>query len=142
MGQARQVMDQLTAAVFGRDRDTLTRLYAEDAVAVTPDEGTITGRDAIVEYLFEFVGAFPDAKFEQLAGYEDGDVAIDEGVVVGTHTQPLQTPAGMVPPTGRQIHMRSCDVAVVRGDVVAEHRFYFDQMELLDQLGLIEQGPT
>ena len=142
MGQARQVMDQLTAAIFGGDPRALARLYAEDAVVVTPDEGTITGREAIVAYFTGFIGAFPDAKFEPIAGYEDGDAAIDEGVVVGTHTEPLQTPIGPVPPTGRQIHMRGCDVAVVRGDVVAEHRLYFDQMELLDQLGLVQQGPA
>jgi hypothetical protein len=36
-------------------------LYAQDAVAETPDQGTITGRDQIVAYLGEFSAAFPDA---------------------------------------------------------------------------------
>jgi hypothetical protein len=32
--------------------------------------------------------------------------------------------------------MRSCDVATVEEGVVTSHRFYFDSMEFLGQLGL------
>src|SRR5690606_24959868 len=58
MGQAREVMDRLTAAVTGEpDLKALAELFAEDAVAVTPDEGEVTGRDHIVEYFRQMTDA-------------------------------------------------------------------------------------
>ena len=61
MGEAREVMDRLTDAAVKGDSEALKALYAQDAVAETPDQGTITGRDQIAAYLGEFSAAFPDA---------------------------------------------------------------------------------
>jgi hypothetical protein len=73
-----------------------------------------------------------------LQKHDAGNVAIDEGYLVGTHTGPLPTPSGeTIPATGKQINVRSCDVATVEAGVVTQHRFYFDQMEFLGQLGLL-----
>ena len=44
MGEAREVMDRLTDAALKGDSEALKALYAQDAVAETPDQGTITGR--------------------------------------------------------------------------------------------------
>ena len=41
MGQAREVMDRVTEAAMSNDAETLKQLYAPEAVAETPDEGTI-----------------------------------------------------------------------------------------------------
>ncbi len=136
MGQARQVLDQMTAAFEAKDIDMLARLYAPDAVAVTPDAGEVKGRDEIAEWARQFFVAFPDVTWEMLAEHEDGDAAIDEGYVVGTHTGPMAMPGGDVAPTGKRIHLRECDVAVVRDGLIREHRFYYDQAEMLEQLGL------
>ena len=62
MGEAREVMDRLTDAAVKGDSEALKALYAQDAVAETPDQGTITGRDQIAAYLGEFAAAFPDAR--------------------------------------------------------------------------------
>jgi ketosteroid isomerase-like protein len=70
-------------------------------------------------------------------------VAIDEGFVTGTHTAPLPMSSGeSIPPTGKQIRVRDCDVATVEGGLVTSHNFYFDQMEFLGQLGLLPEMPT
>jgi ketosteroid isomerase-like protein len=67
-------------------------------------------------------------------------VAIDEGFVVGTNTGPLALPTGRtLPPTGRQVRVRSCDVATVEDGLITSHRAYFDQLELLGQLGLLPE---
>jgi ketosteroid isomerase-like protein len=44
MGEAREVMDRVTDAILKGDLEALKGLYAQDAVAETPDQGTITGR--------------------------------------------------------------------------------------------------
>ena len=108
MGQARDIADQLTAAVMDlKDLTAVAACYSDYAVAITPDRGQITGRDGIVEYLGLFIEAFPDAQYEYLDKHESGNVAIDEGYFVGTNTGPLQTPGGeSIPATGKQVRVR------------------------------------
>lgn len=141
MGEAREIMDRVTQAGTSGDAEALRELYTEDAVIETPDQGTITGRDAIVEWFSGFQKAFPDFTYEPLNEYEIGNTAIDEGAVSGTHTGPLEAPTGeSVPPTGKRIRVRATDLATVENGKVTSHRFYFDQMELLAQLGLVPEG--
>jgi hypothetical protein len=78
MGQAREVMDRLTEVMTSNDVEALRSLYAEGAEAVTPDQGTITGREAIVAYVTGFRTAFPDASVEVVHKHETADTAIDE----------------------------------------------------------------
>jgi ketosteroid isomerase-like protein len=137
MGQAREVMDRLTETAFRKDRDGLVALYAPDAVVETPDQGTVSGCQAAADYLLEFTVAFPDASYESVHEHEAGNVAIDEGFFVGTNTGPLRLPDGELPPTGKSVRMRACDAATVEDGLITSHRFYFDQMEMLTQLGLI-----
>ena len=140
MGQAREVMDRLTTAMDQKDRDTLAGCYAADAVAYTPDRGELRGRDAITAYLYQFWDAMPDVHYEHAARHESGDVAIDEGTIMGTNTGPLPHPSGNnLPATGKQLRMKSCDIATVRDGEITEHRFYFDQVEFLTQLGLMPE---
>jgi ketosteroid isomerase-like protein len=128
MGQAREAMDRATKAALSNNFEELGSVYAEDAEVVTPDQGTITGRQAIVE-----------GGFEVLHQHETADTAIDEGYFTGTNSGPIETSDGQsIPATGKQIRVRECDVATVKDGVITNHRFYFDQMEFLSQLGLAE----
>jgi ketosteroid isomerase-like protein len=139
MGQAREAMDRVTKAMMSNDLEALRSLYAEDVEAVTPDQGTITGREAILAYFAGLATAFPDASFESLHKHEVADTAIDEGYFTGTNSGPIETADGQsIPATGQQVRVRECDVATVRDGVITSHRFYFDQMEYLSQLGLAE----
>ncbi|MFF1294052.1 MULTISPECIES: ester cyclase [unclassified Streptomyces] len=141
MGEAREVMDRLTEALTGHpDIKAIGELYAEDAVAYTPDEGEIHGRDNIVEYWRQMTDAVPDAMFETLYAYEVGDTAIDEGVFSGRNTGPILLPSGeSLPATQKEIRMRGVDLATVRDGRIVSYRLYFDQMEFLGQLGLLPE---
>ena len=140
MGQAREVMDGITAAVTSGDREALLRLYAPDAVVEAPDAPRVEGAAAIAEYHLTLQRAFPDASFEYRSTFEIGDVAIDEGWFVGTHTDVLSTPAGDVPPTGKHLRVRACDIVEVRDGVAVAHRFFYDQLDLMTQLGLTDSS--
>ncbi|MFD1210545.1 nuclear transport factor 2 family protein [Arthrobacter sp. GCM10027362] len=138
MGEAREVLDRMTAATMSNDTAALEACYAEDAVAVTPDRGEITGREAIISFLSQWGQAFPDSAFEYLERYEAGNVAIDEGFINATNTGQLQMPTGeSAPPTGRPVRHRVCGVARVENGLITSHHFYWDQLDLLDQLGLL-----
>ncbi len=137
MGEARQVFDRFTAAMTRGDIDEVASLYAEDATALSP-EGELGGRKDIVEFLRLFTEAFSDFRWEPLHYHEDGHTAIDEGWICGVHTGPLPGPDGQpVPATGKSIRVRECDAVTVEGGLITSHRFYYDQVDLLSQLGLM-----
>ncbi len=137
MGEAREAMDRITAVAETGDAAEVGRCYSEDAVLSTPDEGEIRGRDAIAAYLLQLGEAFPDGGYESLNKFEDGNTAIDEGYLIGTHTGPLRLRSGdTIPPTGKRIRVRSCDFAEVAGGVVTSHRMYFNPADFAEQLGL------
>jgi ketosteroid isomerase-like protein len=143
MGQAREVMDRATDAMNARDKEALAACYADDAVAFTPDEGEITGRDQVTGYLFQLWDAMPDLSYESREKYETGNVAIDEGVVTGTNTGAMKMATGeTLQPTGKKVTVRSCDIIHVEAGVIKTHHFYFDQLEFMGQLGLLPESMT
>ncbi len=143
MGQARELMDRSTRAVLDGDLDALREVYAADVVVTTPDSGTLHGIEQLLEWNRSFVDAFSDRDYSSQRSLETQDCAIDQGDFRGTHTRPLQLPDGQqVPPTGRQVTVRSADIATVSGGRIVRHDFYFDQMDMMAQLGLLEEAAT
>jgi ketosteroid isomerase-like protein len=137
-------MDRLTDALTTHpDLKVIAELYAEDAVARTPDEGEIRGRDNIVEYWRQMTEAVPEATFESLHAYEAGDTAIDEGFFSGRNTGPIQLPTGeTLPATQKEVRIRGVDIATVKDGRIVDYRLYFDEMEFLGQLGLLPDDET
>jgi ketosteroid isomerase-like protein len=139
MGEPRELMDRATQAVLAGDLDRLREIYAADAVVTTPDAGTLNGIDAFIEWNRGFLDAFSDRDFHTERALETQECAIDQGEFIGTNTQPLQLPDGQsLPPTGKRIRVRSVDVATVQDGRIVRHDFYFDQLDMLSQLGLME----
>lgn len=141
MGEARQVMDRVTAAVLDGDLDAITELYAVDALLVAPDAGELKGRDQVRQYYEGYVHGFSELRWEPIAEHETGNVAIDEGYFSGTNTGDLPGPTGeTIPATGKKIRIRTCDVATVTNGLITSHHFYYDQMEFAEQLGLLPES--
>ena len=139
MGQARELMDRATQAVLAGELDKLREIYAADVVVSTPDAGVLNGVDAFIEWNRTFVAAFTDVRYRSDRALETEDCAIDQGDFIGTNTGPIELPDGKsAPPTGKQVTMRSADIATVAGGKIVRHDFYFDQLDLLTQLGLTE----
>ncbi len=140
MAKAREVMDSLSAAAVDQhDPDAVVSHYTDDAVMLTPDAGEVRGTERITEYWRRFLQSFPDVGFEVLRTHEAGDAAINEGWWTGHNTEPLTLPTGAVlPATDQPVRFRGCHIATVVGDRIREHHLYFDQLELLTQLGLAQ----
>ncbi|MEV7449293.1 ester cyclase [Streptomyces nigra] len=144
MGQAREAMDRLTAAITTADSAAIAEVYAKDAVAVTPDGGELHGRDDITAYWRQMSQAVPDGTYESVHAYEVGDTAIDEGVFHGHNTGPIQLATGeTLPATHKEIRIRGVDFAKVDDEGrIVDYRLYFDEMEFLGQLGLLPDEPS
>jgi len=124
-------------SAFGRgDIDTALSCFSKDLETIDPGMGTVRGLGVFREYLETFKRAMPDAHAVIERTCQVNDTVIVEGRFVGTHTGPLATPDGDVPPTGATVGLRFADISrIVDGRIVSYHTYY-DQLGLLDQLGL------
>jgi steroid delta-isomerase-like uncharacterized protein len=138
MGKLTDQVRRLNAAVNAHDLNPIGDMYAEDGEVVWPGLPPITGRQAVVAFYATLLGAFPDIRVKILRIVDQENAVGVEYEATGTHTGPLAGPAGELPPTGRQVTMRAASIGSVDHDgrIKVQHE-YFDQVELLTQLGLM-----
>lgn len=117
-------------------RDVAGEPWAADAEMTAPG-ASVSGREAVLGFLDVFHEAFPDGRLVSEKLIVDGDSAAVEGRFAGRHDGILRTPGGDVPPTGRPVDFRWAAAYEVRGEELLSEHLYFDQQELLLQLGLL-----
>jgi len=82
-----------------------------------------------------FSAALPDAHMVIDHVVDGGDELVVEGRFVGTHTGDLQSPQGTIPASGNTIELRFADYFKTSGGRIADHRSYWDQIDMMTQLG-------
>ena len=80
--------------------------------------------------------ALPDSKAKFHSALVSGNTVVVEVTWRGTHKGPLQMPTGEIPPTGKKIELRACQVFEIAGGKAQSMRQYFDMATLLQQLGV------
>jgi steroid delta-isomerase-like uncharacterized protein len=95
------------------------------------------GPEEVAKYFEDTRRAFPDQRNELLALHHSDDAVIVEAVIRGTHKGPLQS----LPPTGREFELPILAMFVFEEDKLVCERVYFDQLTVLEQLG-IARDPT
>jgi steroid delta-isomerase-like uncharacterized protein len=98
-------------------------------------ERKIEGAEKIVELFKGWKQAFPDAVGTVTSAIASGDMAALEVTWKGTHTGPLVTADGTIPPSGKSQETPAAFVLTFAGDKITESRHYFDSMTLLKQIG-------
>lgn len=135
---AQEIVDRGLQAWRARDADTFAGLYADDATISAPGGAVLRGQEGARQFMSMWNEAFPDNEVTIEHEYIAGTVAIQEGVFTGTHSGTLNTPDGQsIPATGRSLRAAYADVFETDGDRINSERLYFDQVELLTQLGLM-----
>ncbi len=142
MADLRQVAAEGLAAMNAHDERRLRATYADEAVLEAPGPVRFEGGDAVTEYAMVWLHAFPDAQMSVVNELVAGDWFVQEFTFTGTHTGTLTSPEGDIPPTNRQATGRGVDVARVAGGKIVEEHLYFDQVEILTQLGLMPETAT
>ena len=123
-----------------RDFDYPMSLCAGDLVWTNVPTGeTLHGPEGFRQDLENWATAFPDSKVEISNVISSGDCVCVEFVGRGTHNGLLSGPAGQIPPTGRHIEVRFCDVLCFRDGKIASGHTYFDMVTIMSQLGLMPQ---
>jgi predicted ester cyclase len=128
-------------AFNNHDLERLRSLVAEDVITEAPGDVRREGADAALGYIGWWLSAFSDARLVIRRRYADADTVVTEHVFQGTHDGPLSIPGGEIPATDRRVSGRGCLVASFAAGRAIEEHYYFDQLELLRQLGVIA-APT
>jgi len=140
MGTVKEAADRHLAAFNAKDADAFVANESPDMEFVLPGAITLRGRAQVRDYIRIFWRAFPDGTVNQEGQILAPDVAVTESVFSGTHTGPLSTPSGEIPATGKQVRLRQVAVQRVTDGLISSEHLYFDQLELLGQLGILPTG--
>lgn len=139
MADAQQVGADFVAAFNDHDESRIRELNAENAVVEAPGDVHVEGREAATQYAMAWLNAFPDARLNVKNEFVSGDWVVQEFTFEGTHEGTLSGPAGEIPATHRRLNGRGVQIFRVEGDAVADTRLYFDQVQIMTQLGLMPE---
>lgn len=119
-----------------REYTKISDVVSETFVRVSPvTDDEVRGPEELEELIRRLDAGFPDFQVSidtQLVG---DNIVMAEGTFTGTHDGEFND----VPPTGREVKLRFMDKLRIEDGEVHEHRTYYDQQEMLAQLGLGEE---
>jgi predicted ester cyclase len=142
MGDPLQVNAENIAAANAHDAPRLRATYADDAVLEAPGPVRLEGGDAVTEYVMVWLRAFPDGRQTVTQELAVGDYVVQEITFSGTHSGTLTSPEGDIPPTNRKLTGRLMGIQRIESGKIVEEHVYFDQMDVLGQLGLLPEPAT
>jgi steroid delta-isomerase-like uncharacterized protein len=124
--------------LFNDDKfDEVLELVSEDVETVlVPFGQTFYSRDGFVQFMQGFKGAFPDLRIAVTNQVATEDNVVNEFTARGTHTGPLQTPAGAIPPTGRTVDFVVCEVWTMKNGQLTVLHNYQDAAAIMRQIGV------
>jgi steroid delta-isomerase-like uncharacterized protein len=139
MASAQEVAAKFVEAFNAHDEARLRELNSENAVFEAPGDVRVEGREAATQYAMAWLNAFPDARLNVHNELVSGDWVVQEFTFEGTHEGTLSSPAGEIPATGKRLNGRGVQLVRIEGDAAAETKLYFDQVQVMTQLGLMPE---
>ena len=142
MGEARDLGAKFIEAFNAHDESRIRELNGDNVVFEAPGDVHVEGQDAATQYAMAWLNAFPDAKTTVTNELDAGDWLVQEFTFEGTHQGTLASPGGEIPATNRRLVGRGVQIFRVERGKVVDTRLYFDQVQVLTQLGLMPEAAT
>ena len=119
-----------------KDTERFVSMFAKDGYFYDVSAGRKYYGSDIGATVDVYATAFPDIHRELESLYFDDNVVIVELSLNGAHKGDLPTPAGVLPPTGREMHAPCCDVFHIENGKVTSFHCYLAATIIQAQLGL------
>lgn len=120
------------------DVDALGEIIAEDFVEHEETPGFPPTKEGVKQVMGMFKVAFPDLRFEAQDVLASGDKVAARFRATGTH----QGEFIGIPPTGKSVDIQGMDIIRFGDDGLAhEHWGVMDELGMMQQLGLVPEGP-
>jgi steroid delta-isomerase-like uncharacterized protein len=124
-----------------RQFDKVADLVAADGEIVLVGSDThFHGPAGAIEFSQMWADGFPDGRVKIDNVVAAGDHVVLQFTGEGTQTGPLKSPTGEIPPTGRSVMIKLCDVHEIRDGKIHSVQSYFDSASMLMQLGVMPEA--
>jgi predicted ester cyclase len=141
MTESKDTTARFVAAFNAHDERALNELHADDIKLNAPGGFKATNAKDATAYATTWLKAFPDGKMKVRSEITSGPWVVQEILMEGTHTAPLESPTGTIAPTYKKVVGYGVQLLRVENGKIAEARIYFDQLDQMTQLGLMP-APT
>ena len=141
MTESKDTTARFVAAFNAHDEKALNELHSDDIKFNAPGGFKATNAKDATAYAMTWLKAFPDGKMTVRTELTSGPWVVQEILMEGTHTAPLESPTGTIAPTYKKVVGYGVQLLRVENGKIAEARIYFDQLDQMSQLGLIP-APT
>lgn len=142
MAELEDVAARWLSAFNAHDEEGMRALTAPGARMTAPPDVVLEGEPAVTGYAMAWLNAFPDAVITVHHQTVGGSTVVQEFTFEGTHRASLFSPSGEIPATNQPLLGRGAQAVDVDGGQIVEVRLYFDQVQVLTQLGLMPDGST
>ena len=136
----KEISARSLAAFNAHDAAALAGLDDLNVVATYPSptgRSEARGREASKVYNQSWFTAFPDAKINVTNEVITGDHIVQEGTFQGTNTGTWKSEVTDMPATGKSLKGQYCLITKVQDGLIISSNLYFDQVQVLTQLGLM-----
>jgi len=137
---AEQWLKDNVEAINSKDINQILSICSDDCIVeVIPSGSPLKGKEEIRNFYEVFFKAYPDFNLEIQSNFASGNQVCGESIMSGTHKGKM--PDMPIEPTGKHFSVRSASVTELKDGKAYKSRIYFDMASLLQQLGVMPEGP-
>ncbi len=125
-------------AINRNDLDALEEMVDSDITDHDPAPGQGPGLEGVKQYFSSLHAAFPDVHMDVEDMIAEGDKVVTRVRMSGTHQGEFMG----IDPTGNRVEVSGIDILRVADGKIMEHWGNFDDLAMMQQLGVIEQPPS
>ncbi len=133
--QNKAIVRQAYDAINRNDLDALDEMVASDVTDHDPAPGQGPGLEGVKDYFSWLHAAFPDVHMDVEDMIAEGDKVVARISVSGTHQGEFMG----IAPTGNRVTITGIDILRITDGKVVEHWGKFDDLGMMQQLGVMEQ---
>lgn len=142
MAEAKDTAARFVAAFNAHDEQALLALHAANIKFEAPGGVHTNTAAEATAYAMRWLKGFPNGKMTLRTEIVSEPWIVQEISMDGVHSGLFEGPNGTVPPTGKKVSGKCVQMLRVENGQIAEARIYFDQVEVLSQLGLLPVPAT
>jgi steroid delta-isomerase-like uncharacterized protein len=135
MNENKKVIQSYLDTVNSDNPSDVSNFLTEDVKWSSP-AGQKTGLEQTRKYMETWFTAFPDLKLEPVNSFSEGNQAVLECKLRGTHRGNFVSDLGQFAPTNRKIDVDLVNFFKIRNGKIAEIRVIYDTAVMMDQLGV------
>ena len=137
MTEVKDTAAHFVTAFNAHDEKALNALHADNIKFDAPGGFKATNAHEATAYAMRWLKAFPNGKITVRNEIVSAPWIVQEIIMEGTHTGPLEGPMGTVQPTNRKVISNGVQIFRIENGKIVETRLYFDLLDQMTQLGLV-----